>query len=51
MSVTYKCLVVDDEPIAREIIVNYIAKVPSLILVSQCKDATEALGFLTTDTD
>ena len=40
-----KCVVVDDEPMAREIIETYIAKTPNLELISSCKNATEAILF------
>ena len=41
-----KCVVVDDEPIAREIIESYIAKTPNLELLTSCKNASEAILFL-----
>ena len=40
------CLIVDDEPIARSIIKNYIEKLSSLNLIGECKNAMEALSFL-----
>ena len=40
-----KCVVVDDEPMAREIIETYIAKTPNLELVASCKNAAEGLLF------
>ena len=41
-----KCVVVDDEPMAREIIETYIAKTPNLELVASCKNAGEAILFV-----
>jgi len=41
-----KCVVVDDEPMAREIIETYIAKTPNLELISSCKNAAEAILFV-----
>ncbi len=41
-----KCLIIDDEPIARQIIENYISEVPYLRLVGTCKNAFEAMQFL-----
>ena len=41
-----KCLVVDDEPIARDIVTGYINQVPYLDLVGTCADAFEALEML-----
>jgi DNA-binding LytR/AlgR family response regulator len=40
------CLVVDDEPIAREGIMEYIGQVDYLHAVAQCKSAAEAAGLL-----
>jgi DNA-binding LytR/AlgR family response regulator len=40
------CLVVDDEPIAREGIMEYISQVDYLNPVAQCKSAAEAAGLL-----
>ena len=45
-----KCLVVDDEPIAREIIVSYIAQSSNLEFCGECKNALEALEFLRINT-
>jgi DNA-binding LytR/AlgR family response regulator len=39
----YRCLVVDDEPIARKIVKNYIAQMPNLVCMGECKNATEAI--------
>lgn len=38
-----KCIIVDDEPLAREILESYIEKVPFLKLIASCKNAFEAL--------
>ncbi|RZK97592.1 MAG: response regulator, partial [Pedobacter sp.] len=45
---TYNCLVVDDEPIARRIMLNYIAQMPSLQLAAQCINALTAIEYLRT---
>src|SRR5687768_5399376 len=37
-----KCMIVDDEPIARDILKNYINATPELVLVKSCMNATEA---------
>ena len=42
----FNCLIVDDEPIARDIIVNYCANIPLLHIVSTCENALEAKSFL-----
>lgn len=44
----FKCLVVDDEPIARKIIVNYIGQLPSLQLEKECINALSAIEHLRT---
>lgn len=40
------CLVVDDEPIARDIVISYINQVPYLKFVKSCKDAFEAMEIM-----
>lgn len=40
------CLVVDDEPIAREGMMEYVKQIDYLNPVAQCKSATEAVGLL-----
>ena len=37
-----KCMIVDDEPIARDILKKYISATPELVLVKSCMNATEA---------
>ncbi len=41
-----RCLIVDDEPPAREIIRRYIESTPVLQLAGECANAIEAFGFL-----
>lgn len=43
---TLKCLAVDDEPLALEIIASYAAQVDWIDLAGQCASATEAISFL-----
>jgi two-component system, LytTR family, response regulator len=43
---TIRCLVVDDEPPAREIIRRYIEEMPLLELVGECSNAIQALTLL-----
>jgi len=38
-----KCMVVDDEPLAREVISRFIARVPSLQLIAECENAIQAM--------
>ncbi len=40
-----RCLIVDDEPLAHEVILKYIGDLPFLQTVGQCYLATEALTF------
>jgi DNA-binding LytR/AlgR family response regulator len=49
MEQKYNCLIVDDEPIARQIVRTYISQMPSLILAAECKNAFEALEKLRID--
>src|SRR5688572_17115954 len=41
-----KCLVVDDEPLARTLMESYIGRTEELTLVKSCSDAVEALRIL-----
>lgn len=43
---TIRCLIVDDEPPAREVIRRYVVEVPTLQLVGECANAVQALTFL-----
>jgi len=40
------CLIADDEPIARDIILNYCAHLPELKVVASCSNALEAKAIL-----
>jgi DNA-binding LytR/AlgR family response regulator len=44
-----KCIIVDDEPIARQILLGYVAKMPNLLCAGTCKNALEALTLLRAD--
>lgn len=41
-----RCLIVDDEPLAQEVIENYILRVSDLQLVKKCDDAMQAFDVL-----
>jgi len=43
---TYKCLIVDDEPIARKILVEYLSDLTDIAIVGQLKNAIEVTDFL-----
>lgn len=40
------CLIVDDEPLARKLIADYVQKMPGLHLVASCADALTAMEVL-----
>jgi DNA-binding LytR/AlgR family response regulator len=42
----YKCLIVDDEPIAQQILESYISQIDSLHIAGKCSNAFEALNVL-----
>lgn len=46
MNNTLNCLIVDDEPLARKLLSDYVQKVPYLKLLRTCSDPMEALDFL-----
>ncbi|WP_435261481.1 LytR/AlgR family response regulator transcription factor [Tenacibaculum sp. nBUS_03] len=41
-----KCVIADDEPIARQILESYIKELPNLQLVSSCKNSFEVMTVL-----
>jgi two-component system LytT family response regulator len=41
-----KCLIVDDEPLAREVIGRFVSRVPSLRLVTECENALQAMAVI-----
>jgi len=43
---TYSCLIVDDEPPAREILKRYVERIPMLHLAGECSNAFEVIAFL-----
>jgi two-component system LytT family response regulator len=43
---TIHCLIIDDEPPAREIIRRYVQEIPSLQLMGECANAIQALTIL-----
>lgn len=46
MNTRIKCLIVDDEPLAREIIENYISRIDHLELIASCANALEAFNMI-----
>ncbi|MFY0630915.1 MAG: response regulator transcription factor [Flavobacteriaceae bacterium] len=43
---TLQCIIADDEPIARQILENYIDNIPHLELIASCKNAFEVIEVL-----
>ena len=41
-----RCIIVDDEPLGRDVLVGHIASYPGLQLVSQCQSALKAFDIL-----
>ncbi|MEO6837348.1 MAG: response regulator, partial [Ginsengibacter sp.] len=41
-----KCIIIDDEPIAREILENFAKQINFLEVIAVCEDAFEALEIL-----
>ena len=41
-----RCLIVDDEPLASDVIENYINKIESLNIVAKCNSALQAINVL-----
>nr|WP_121271307.1 LytTR family DNA-binding domain-containing protein [Pedobacter schmidteae] len=50
MNVPKKCIIVDDEPAAHYVLVNYINQNPQLELTHQCYNAIETLNVLRNNT-
>jgi DNA-binding LytR/AlgR family response regulator len=42
----YHCLIVDDEPLARKLILEYLDQVPDFVSIGECQDAMEAQQYL-----
>ncbi len=41
-----RCLIIDDEPLAHDVILTYVEDIPFLQIVGQCYRATDAFDFL-----
>ncbi len=42
----FSCLIVDDEPLAREVLRRYIQQIPMLVLAGECGNALQAVTAL-----
>ena len=49
MAKTISCIIVDDEPIAREILENHLKRIDSIHIVGSCKNAIEAFNLLNSE--
>jgi len=48
MTKTIKCIIVDDEPVAREILENHLGKLGHIRVLASCKNAMEAFQAVNT---
>ncbi|WP_026449618.1 LytR/AlgR family response regulator transcription factor [Aequorivita capsosiphonis] len=46
MSYKIKCIIVDDEPVALDILENHLRKIDTMELVGRCNNATEAFNLI-----
>ncbi len=46
MNKTIQCIIVDDEPVARDILENHLKKVSSINIVASCKNAMDAFAII-----
>lgn len=50
MTNNIRCIIVDDEPMAREILESHLSKIDTIKVVSSCKSAIEAFNVISTET-
>lgn len=50
MAKTINCIIVDDEPVAREILENHLSRIESVNIVASCKSAMEAFSIINSKT-
>lgn len=46
MKKNIRCIIVDDEPMAREILENHLKKIDSIEVIASCKNAIEAFNII-----
>ncbi len=46
MSEKIQCIIVDDEPVARDILENLLSRIDSIVLVGLCRNALEAFNII-----
>ncbi|CAZ98418.1 MULTISPECIES: LytR/AlgR family response regulator transcription factor [Zobellia] len=49
-AIQLKCMIVDDEPMALNLVESYVEKTPYLILKKKCNSAIEAIEYIRTET-
>lgn len=49
MTKTIQCIIVDDEPVAREILETHLSKISALKVIASCKSAIEAFNVINTE--
>ncbi len=49
MSKTIQCIIVDDEPIAREILKDHLQKIEAVKIIASCKNAMEAFNIISSN--
>ncbi|MCH3881816.1 MULTISPECIES: LytR/AlgR family response regulator transcription factor [Tenacibaculum] len=48
MTTKITCVIVDDEPVARDVLESFVEKIPNLKLIKSCKNAMEAFQIMNT---
>ncbi len=46
MNSEIRCIIVDDEPVAREILENHLSRIKAAVLVGSCRNAIEAFNII-----
>lgn len=49
MTTKTRCIIVDDEPVAREILQNHLSKIETIEVVADCKSAIEAFNVISNE--
>ncbi|MDO6516673.1 LytR/AlgR family response regulator transcription factor [Zobellia uliginosa] len=49
-AIQLKCMIVDDEPMALNLVESYVEKTPYLVLKKKCNSAIEAVEYIRTET-
>ena len=46
MSDKIRCIIVDDEPVALDILENHLSKIDKIDIIGRCRNATEAFNMI-----